>query len=106
MIETREPVDPAGLVAILGPCVRTATTDGVTRVWCDDDAKVSDEQLAAAVAEHVPVQAPLDQHAQTLVLLAVKGYITEDEAAAVSGRPKADLVAEAEAWAVAAEVKR
>lgn len=45
----------------------------------------------------------LDQAAQLAALLAAKGHITEDEAAAVSGRSKAELAAEAEAWAVAAE---
>ena len=51
-----------------------------------------------------PEPQPLTENEQLATLLAVKGVITTDEAAAVTKRPKADLVAEAEAWAVAAEV--
>ncbi len=99
MIETREPVDPAGLAAILGPCVRTATIDGVTRVWCDDDAKVSDDQLAAAIAEHVPVKPPLEGLPLLAAVLLTDGSIDEATACKIAGRPLEVLVAEAEAWA-------
>lgn len=50
-----------------------------------------------------PEPPPLTEHEQLATLLAVKGIITTDEAAAVTKRAKADLIAEAEAWAVAAQ---
>ena len=61
-----------------------------------------DVERAVAIADAEKPQ-PLDGHAALCALLAAKGTITEDEAASLSGRSKAELAAEAEAWAVAAE---
>lgn len=47
-----------------------------------------------------PEPQPLTENEQLATLLAVKGIITTDEAAAITKRAKADLVAEAEAWAL------
>ena len=69
---------------------------------------VYDSTGKQVAVEHVelpePEPEPLDDQAQLATLLAAKGVITIDEAAAVSKRTKADLTAEAVAWAVAAEV--
>lgn len=81
---------------------RLISDDGSVRVWEHADAG---GKVIGSSAEHYGLAVePLTEHEQLATLLAVKGVITTDEAAAVTKRPKADLVAEAEAWAVAAEV--
>lgn len=45
---------------------------------------------------------PLDALGVAMTLLATKGVVTTQEAADVAGRAPAELVAEAEAWAVVA----
>lgn len=60
-------------------------------------------QSNAVEVEEVPELA-LDGLGAAMTLLAVKGLLTTDEAAAAVGLRPADLVAEAEAWAVAASL--
>lgn len=56
----------------------------------------------AIEVEEIP-EPPLDGLGAAMTLLAVKGVLTTEEAAAAVGRRPAELVAEAEAWAVAAD---
>lgn len=68
-----------------------------THVYDQSGRQIAVEEIALPD----PEPKPLTEHEQLATLLAVKGIITTDEAAAVTKRAKADLIAEAEAWAVA-----
>ncbi len=82
---------------------RLISDDGTSRVWEHTDA--SGKVIGSTVERYGLAVEPLTEHEQLATLLAVKGIITTDEAAAVTKRAKADLIAEAEAWAVAEQVE-
>jgi hypothetical protein len=53
-----------------------------------------------------PEPEPLTDTEKLATLLAAKSMLTVDEAADLTGRDKADLTAEAEAWAVAEAIAK
>ena len=72
-----------------GDLVRTYSSAGHTETW---------------VWRVAPPPQPLDALGVAMTLFAVKGVLTTEEAATACGRAPSELVAEAEAWAAAAEI--
>jgi hypothetical protein len=80
---------------------RVDNGDGTATVtYYDDKGRPTGTETVAHVT---PGPSPLTEVEKLATLLAAKGTLTTDEAADLTGRDKADLIAEAEAWAVAAE---
>lgn len=102
-------VDPAVRVtevaALVDDRTTTDTTEIPVRVPTVDEYRALCGIKRRDYADPDPGECGKDHHRVIATYLAVKEFVTVDEAAAAVEVDKAALVAEAEAWAVAAEVK-
>lgn len=70
-----------------------------------DPSSVNNNIVAELDLEDPP-QEPLDHMGALATLIAVKGLTTTEEAAAAVGRSPEELIAEAQAWAVAKNLNK
>ncbi len=107
-----ESVDPAvRLAPDLYPVVAderstTKETEVAYRVPTVEEYRLINQVRRRDYADPEPGEPGKDHHRVIATLAAVVEAVTVEDAAAAVELPEADLVAEAEAWAVAAEVKR